>query len=255
MTSTVKLSILAASLIGATVFTSSADAAVIATADLSLPLFPAAPSTTAVGVQGGGTPSQSTYTGSGYTISFNVPGDQGIVQGSVPSSIHAVPVAGVTPGGAPTYLTGDYGSTQTSDPLLSGNYLSTGAGSITVTFDRPEISLGLLWGSIDTSNRVTFDNGDTLTGAQIQALAFGFAGNGYQGPGGSAYVLAIESNPFTSVTFSSDVTSFELASVVASVEKISPVPLPASAPMFGAALLGLAGLGYVAKRKKAAAAV
>ena len=32
------------------------------------------------------------------------------------------------------------------------------------------------------------------------------------------------------------------------------VPLPASAPMFGASLLGLAGLGYAAKRKKAAAA-
>ena len=35
---------------------------------------------------------------------------------------------------------------------------------------------------------------------------------------------------------------------------LSAVPLPASAPMFGAALLGLAGLGYAAKRKKAAAA-
>lgn len=34
---------------------------------------------------------------------------------------------------------------------------------------------------------------------------------------------------------------------------LSTVPLPASAPMFGAALLGLAGIGYVAKRKKAAA--
>lgn len=36
---------------------------------------------------------------------------------------------------------------------------------------------------------------------------------------------------------------------------LSPVPLPASAPMFGAALLGLAGLGYAAKRKKEAATV
>lgn len=32
------------------------------------------------------------------------------------------------------------------------------------------------------------------------------------------------------------------------------VPLPASAPMFGAALLALGGIGYVAKRKKVAAA-
>ena len=35
---------------------------------------------------------------------------------------------------------------------------------------------------------------------------------------------------------------------------ISTVPLPAAAPMFGAALLALAGLGYAANRKKAAAA-
>ena len=35
---------------------------------------------------------------------------------------------------------------------------------------------------------------------------------------------------------------------------LSAVPLPASAPMFGAALLGFAGLGYAAKRKRAAAA-
>ena len=35
---------------------------------------------------------------------------------------------------------------------------------------------------------------------------------------------------------------------------VSPVPLPASAPMFGAALLGLAGLGYAANRKKVTSA-
>ena len=35
--------------------------------------------------------------------------------------------------------------------------------------------------------------------------------------------------------------------------RVSTVPLPASAPMFGAALLALAGLSYGAKRKKAAA--
>lgn len=36
---------------------------------------------------------------------------------------------------------------------------------------------------------------------------------------------------------------------------VAGVPLPASAPMFGGALLGLVGLGYVAKRKKASVAV
>lgn len=41
---------------------------------------------------------------------------------------------------------------------------------------------------------------------------------------------------------------------VAGQSIMTPVPLPASAPMFGAAILGLAGLGYGMKRKKAVAA-
>lgn len=36
---------------------------------------------------------------------------------------------------------------------------------------------------------------------------------------------------------------------------LSPVPLPASAPMFGAALLALGAVGYGVKRKKAASAI
>lgn len=38
------------------------------------------------------------------------------------------------------------------------------------------------------------------------------------------------------------------------VDSLSAVPLPASAPMFGAALIALGAVGYAAKRKKAAAA-
>lgn len=252
MKSVSNVALLTASLIGVSTFSGGANATVVALADLYLPLFPTGPSTTVVGVQNATAPSQTTYSGGGYKISFNgVGSDQGIVQGSVPSTIHAVPVAGVTlPGGAPTYLTGDYGSSTTTNPLLSGNYLSTGTGSITVTFDAPQISLGLLWGSIDLSNSVTFSNGDTLTGTEVQALAAGFASNGFQGPGGSAYVVAVETVPFTSVTFSSDVTSFELASVVASVTNVTSVPLPGSAPMFGAALVALGAIGYGVKRNK-----
>ena len=41
---------------------------------------------------------------------------------------------------------------------------------------------------------------------------------------------------------------------VAGQSIVTPVPLPAAAPIFGAALLGLAGLGYAAKRMKAVAA-
>lgn len=248
--------LLASAILGVSATLGSAQAALITSADLFAPLLPVGTTNTIVGVQGVSTPSQTTLSRPGYTISFNVADNQGIVQGSIPSSIHAVPVAGITPGGQATYLTGDFGSAQTTNPDESGNFLSTGTGRITVTFDQAQISLALLWGSIDSSNLVTFGNtaGDTLSGSQVQALAAGFAGNGFQGPRGSAYVVAVSDSPFTSVTFSSGVTSFELASIVASVGQISTVPLPASAPMFGAALMGLAAMGYAAKRKKTAAA-
>ncbi|MCW6509385.1 Npun_F0296 family exosortase-dependent surface protein [Lichenifustis flavocetrariae] len=140
-------------------------------------------------------------------------------------------------------------STQTTDISASGNYLSTGTGTITLTFSTPETSLALLWGSIDQGNSITFDNGDTLTGAQVQTTTAGFVSNGFQGPGGSAYVVAVSDTPFTTVSFSSSSPSFEFAGVVASGGTISTVPLPAAAPMFGAGLLALAGLSYGTKRR------
>jgi hypothetical protein len=47
--------------------------------------------------------------------------------------------------------------------------------------------------------------------------------------------------------FSSDTNAFEFAS-------ISNVPLPASAPMFGAALVALGAVGFAVKRRRSAAA-
>lgn len=48
--------------------------------------------------------------------------------------------------------------------------------------------------------------------------------------------------------------SFGEGAATVSGSPLSLVPLPASAPMFGAALVALGGIGYAAKRKKAAAA-
>lgn len=192
--------------------------------------------------------------GFGYTIQFDspFPADQGVVNGAA-SGLHAVPVAGVS-GGEPEYLTGNYGSRLTTNIDDSGNYLSTGLGSIVITFASPQSSFALLWGSIDTSNSLTFnDNGNfQVTGSEVQAAAEGFVSNGYQGSGGSAYVVVDTTTPFTTVTATSGVVSFEFAGVAGSNLPFTPTPTPEprSTAILGLALMSMA---VVLRRRLASA--
>lgn len=192
--------------------------------------------------------------GLGYTIQFvsPFPPGQGVVNGASPGQ-HAVPVAGVS-GGQPEYLTGDYGSPLTTNIADSGNYLSTGLGSIVITFTNPQYSFALLWGSIDTSNSLTFnDVGNTqVTGSEVQAAAAGFVSNGYQGSGGSAYVVVDTTTPFTTVTATSGVVSFEFAGVAGSNLPFTstPTPEPRSTLILGLALMSMA---VVLRRRLASA--
>ena len=214
------------------------------------PSAPAGALVTPIVLDGLATPSTATIVTSTYTITFNsVPSGDGVVQGSL-SGVRAVPVAGQS-GGVATYLTGGYGAGQTTDITQSGNYLSTGGAgsSITITFSAPQTSLALLWGSIDPNNEVTLSGGsivgsDTLLGSAVASSA-GFAANGAQGFGGSAYV-SLTDTAFTTATFTSDVPSFEFAAVAGSNEPFS-VPEPISLTIFGASLVGLAGARRVFK--------
>lgn len=98
-------------------------------------------------------------------------------------------------------------------------------------------------GSPDDYNYLVFFNSTTntitkLSGGQIAPVT----GSGFQ------VVTLTGLGAYDTVGFGSlNQNAFEYAA-------LSAVPLPASAPLFGAALLGLAGLGYGLKRKTAAAA-
>jgi hypothetical protein len=164
-------------------------------------------------------------------------------------------VAGVTGGTTPEYLTGGFGSALTTNFNDSGNYLSTGQGAVVITFNKPETSLTLLWGSIDTSNSLTFNDASayTVTGADVQNAAAGFVGNGYQGPGGSAYVIVDTSTPFTQITATSGSASFEFTGVAAAASPFTPTqsaPEPATAWLIFPLAFGLITLGKMRRQER-----
>jgi hypothetical protein len=211
------------------------------TASLFSPLPPSGTSTVVSNLTGIPTASQDTLANAAYTIAFAGTGsNQGVVNGALVGA-HAVPVAGVT-GGLPEYLTGNFGSAVTSNIAAAGNYFSTGLGTITITFASPQTSFALLWGSIDTGNSLRFNDAGSfvVSGTAVQNAAAGFVGNGFQGPGGSAWVEINTDTPFTTVTASSSVPSFEFAAIAASTTPFDPVvPEPISTALMGSGILFL----------------
>jgi hypothetical protein len=219
-------------------------------ASLFSPLAPAGSSPVVINLTGLNAPSQTTLSGSGYSIGFaGVASDQGLVQGT--SGAHAVPVAGVV-GASPEFLTGSFGSSLTTNMGAAGNYLSTGlGGTITINFVVPQTSFALLWGSIDLGNLLRFNDASNLnvSGAAVQAAAAGFVGSGFQGPGGSAYVVVNTDTPFTTITASSSVISFEFDPIAASTTAFDTTnPEPAGFALMAGGLLLL--LAYRLRKTK-----
>jgi hypothetical protein len=198
------------------------------TASLFSPLAPTGSSVVVIDLTGFAAGPHTTLSGAGYSINFDAVGsDQGLVNGTVGGS-HAVPVGGST-GGSAQYLTGGFGSSLSTDIGASGNYLSTGLGTITINFVSPQTSFALLWGSIDGGNLLRFNDTSnfSVTGTAVQAAAAGFVSNGFQGPGGSAYVVVNTDTPFTTVIATSSVISFEFDPIAASTtpfETSNPEP-------------------------------
>jgi len=135
------------------------------------------------------------------------------------------------------------------------NYLSTGIGSVTLTFSTDHHYLGLLWGSVDGYNTLSFYDGANLvgliTGADVWASA-----NGDQGVNGSYYANITSDIPFDSVVASSSNYAFEFDNVAyvseAGTNGANPpanVPEPSALALFCTAVLGFVGLGRTRRRR------
>ena len=170
-------------------------------------------------------------TSGGVTVSIT--GSGSVVNGSLANQY-----------AAPTLSTGNnmfFGPAATGRDTT--NYLSSGNGSTTLTFNGTQTYLGLLWGSTDRTNSLTFFNGTTnvgvLTGAMVNALA------GSSKTTDSLYVNIFSTLAFTSVVATNGVgvPSFELDNVA-----YGTVPEPSSLALCGVA--GLLGLGIARFRGK-----
>ena len=121
-----------------------------------------------------------------------------------------------------------------------------------MTFASQQQYFGLLWGSIDLYNTLSFYNGNTLVGALTggQVLA---GANGDQGVNGTLYVNINSTLSFDRVVATSSEYAFELDNIAYSAD---PAPVPEPSTYFAGALLalvfGVQGVRSLRSRKQTA---
>lgn len=126
------------------------------------------------------------------------------------------------------------------------NYLKIENGSAIIDFDTEQKFFSMRWGSVDTTNMVSFYNGtqlvQTVTGAQALAAATSISASGSYDAGFSFGELG-----FTRVVASTDALWMEIADFsVSDTVDVAPIPLNAASLgglMSFLMMLGLRGKG------------
>lgn len=159
------------------------------------------------------------------TITFS--GTSGVYSGST-SGVSAAPVM------------------QNGQPTTAEYLAAEPSGAITVTYASEQKYFGLLWGSVDNYNTLTFyDNGKevgALTGSEITKNA-----DGNQGAQGSFFVNVDVGNgySFNKVVLTSSQPAFEFDEIAASQNQQGIDPAPLSLPGGTPAGMLVLGLGLM----------
>lgn len=175
----------------------------------------------------------------GVTVSFSP--DGATVQGAA-FGLYAAPFLSNNNG----VLFGDPENTaDTTRYLTSGGV--NGVSFAKLVFTGAEQYVGLLWGSVDTFNTLSFYSGNLLlgsvTGTDVTAGA-----NGDQGVNGTRYVNINSDTPFDTIIATSSVHAFEFDNVAFNPTPTNQgeTPLPAAVVLFGTVI---AGSGLLMRRR------